>query len=142
MICVDSSVAAKWLFEEEYSDRADALLVRTLNAGEPIVIPPLLLSEVTNIIRQRMLADQLPLADASQKLAQLLALPFLVHTPEELYTEALMLADRFNLPATYDAHYLALARMQAAILWTDDRKLLHALADQLSFVSWIGDYPV
>ena len=54
MICVDASVAVKWLLNEERSDRARALYLAALLAGEPIVAPVLLPLEVTNILRQRM----------------------------------------------------------------------------------------
>ena len=53
MICVDASVAGKWLFPEEHSAQADALLRGALEQAEPIVAPPLLPSEVANIVRQR-----------------------------------------------------------------------------------------
>ena len=34
---------------------------------------------------------------------------------------------RFNLPATYDAHYLALAEWMEIDLWTADARLVNAL---------------
>jgi predicted nucleic acid-binding protein len=54
MIVVDASVAAKWILAEPHSDRAEALYNATLQAGEPIVAPGLLLFEITNILRRRM----------------------------------------------------------------------------------------
>jgi predicted nucleic acid-binding protein len=54
MICVDASVAVKWILNEENSDRANALYRAAMRTGETIVAPPLLPLEVTNILRQRM----------------------------------------------------------------------------------------
>ena len=34
---------------------------------------------------------------------------------------------RYNLPATYDAHYLALAEWMEIDLWTADTKLVNSL---------------
>ena|GEM_PF-3721782 len=54
MICVDASVAAKWLFPEEYSAQALSLVNHAAAAKERIIAPALLPIEITNIIRQRM----------------------------------------------------------------------------------------
>ncbi len=50
-------------------------------------------------------------------------------------------ADALGLPATYDAHYLALAEHLGCELWTDDQRLLRQVATSLPFVRWIGDHP-
>lgn len=140
MICADASVAAKWSFVEEYSGEARALLRDALAQQEPIVAPPLLPSEVANIIRQRMRQGQVQLDEARALLAQFLALPISLQTPQTLYDQSLVLADQHNLPAVYDAHYVALAELLGATLWTADQRLLRALGGRLPFVRWIGDY--
>jgi len=142
MICPDSSVAAKWLFAEEHSAQASALLRTALTAAEPIIAPPLLSSEVTNLIRQRMRQGELERAAARAVLARFLAIPISFQTPEMLYDRALVLADELNLPAVYAAHYVALAELLGATLWTADRRLLRALGGQLPFVRWIADYAI
>jgi predicted nucleic acid-binding protein len=140
MICVDSSVAAKWSFIEEYSAQARALLRVALEQREPIIAPPLLPSEVANVIRQRMRQGRLNLDGARTLLAQFLAVPLSLQAPEPLYDRALVLADAYNLPAVYDAHYVALAELHGATLWTADQRLLRALGGRLPFVRWIADY--
>ena len=140
MICADSSVAAKWSFVEEHSFQARALLRDALAQQDPIVAPPLLPSEVANVIRQRMRQGQVQLDEARALLAQFLALPISLQAPETLYERALVLADEHNLPAIYDAHYVALAELLGATLWTADRRLLRALGGRLPFVRWIAEY--
>jgi predicted nucleic acid-binding protein len=140
MICTDPSVAAKWSFVEEYSREARALLRDALARQEPIVAPPLLPCEVANVIRQRLRQGQVRLDEARALLAQFLALPISIQALEALYDRALVLADEHHLPAVYDAHYIALAKLLGATYWTADQRLLRALGGRLPFVHWIGDY--
>ena len=142
MICIDASVAAKWLLNEDYSDRAEALLNRALATPEPLVAPPLLPSEVANILRQRMQRGTLTLIEARALLAQFRAVPISLQAPETIYEQALVLADRYNLPAVYDSHYVVLAQLLGATLWTADEWLLNTLAGRLPFVQAIATYPL
>ncbi len=146
MICVDASLAAKWVFEEEHSQEARALYRDSLTASDRIVAPPLLPIEVTNIVRQRMRRVKPPtqaplsIAEAREALERFLALPVELELPRELHQAALELADARGLPAVYDAHYVALAQMLRCELWTADRNLAGAVQGKLPFVRWIGDY--
>lgn len=145
MICVDASVAAKWVFEEEYSRQAIALLDDCSKSRERIVAPPLLPVEVSNVIRQRMLRDGLALADAEGALDRFMAFPISVgpgtpHEQNAIHFRALQLAVECDLPAVYDAQYLALAETLGCALWTDDRRLLRLVGGKLDYVKWIADY--
>jgi predicted nucleic acid-binding protein len=142
VICVDASVAIKWVLNEERSDKARALYGAALEADELIVAPNLLPLEVTNILRQRMRGeDGLSLTEAARQLDVFLALRIEFHNPTGLHYQALVLADALGLPATYDAHYLALAEHLGCELWTDDQRLIRQVGSSLPFVRWIGDYP-
>ncbi len=140
MICVDASLAAKWLFPEEHSERALALAADSARGGQRMVGPTLLPIEVTNIVRQRMLRDSLSLDEAVGLLHQFFAFSVTIAAPTALQERALALAVAYNLPAVYDAHYVALADLLGCELWTSDRRLLRALGGKLPFVRWIGDY--
>jgi predicted nucleic acid-binding protein len=140
VIGVDASVAAKWIFIEEYRPQARALREGAVASGDPIVAPALLRFEVTNIVRQRMRRERLPLPLAQQRLNTFLAVPVRLLVPEGLHNRALSLAETFELPAAYDAHYLALAEEFGYTLWTDDQRLLNALRRRLPFVRWIAEY--
>ena len=50
------------------------------------------------------------------------------------------LAARFNRPAAYDAHYLALAEMMNCEFWTADRRLFNVVKDELPWVRWLGKH--
>jgi predicted nucleic acid-binding protein len=101
VICVDASVAVKWILEEERSDLAMALYNAVVHAGQSIAAPPLLPLEVTNILRQRMRTNpEVSLTDATEQLDDFLALPIDYHNPTGLHHQALVLADALGLPAT------------------------------------------
>lgn len=146
MICVDASVAAKWIFTEELAEPAEALYLRAITAGERIVAPPLLPIEITNIIRQRMRRSKEPeqvplsLSEAATALRLFLSFPVELTMPSELHRRALELSDTCGLPAVYDAHYLALAQMLDCEFWTADQKFVNALEGKHPFVRWLGDY--
>ncbi len=55
----------------------------------------------------------------------------------ELHRQALKIAQRYNLPATYDAHYLALAERLGIEFWTADRRLFNAVRSSLSWVNLV-----
>ncbi|MGH2533597.1 MAG: type II toxin-antitoxin system VapC family toxin [Thermomicrobiales bacterium] len=140
MIVVDTSVAVKWLFrEEEHTVESFALLAHEL-AGGSILAPPLLRSEVTNAIRQRLRRDHVTRDEALVSLDRFLSLPITITEPDDLYRQALFIAADYNLPAAYDAHFVALAQTHACDMWTADQRLLSQLDGRLSFVRWIVDY--
>jgi predicted nucleic acid-binding protein len=87
-----------------------------------------------------MRQEALPLPEARQWLAAFLAIPVTLRAPRTLYRLALEIAEQHDLPAAYDAHYVALAERLRCILWTDDQRLLRALSGRLPFVRPIADY--
>lgn len=140
MICVDSSVAAKWVLPEEHSEQALDLYQQVTQTGQEVVAPPLLPIEVCNILRQRIRRGLLTSEDATRTLDLFLEFPVRLAAPARPHSRALALADQYDLPAVYDAYYLSLAKELGVRLWTADRRLLRAIEGKLSFVSWIGDY--
>jgi predicted nucleic acid-binding protein len=140
VIAVDASLAAKWIFPEVYSDRALALADAAQRSAERLVAPPFLPIELSNIIRQRMRRESLRLGEALDLFRQYRRYRVVMVSPRGLTERALEIADAHGLPATYDAHYVALAEMIGCDLWTDDQRLLRNLAGNLPYVKWIGDY--
>ncbi len=113
----------------------------TILADEPIYAPPLLPIEVTNVLYQRVRSPgRMSRDEAAALLADFLAFPIVLHNPEGLHQRALALADAHGLPATYDAHYLAVAESLGCVFWTDDRRLCHALAGRLAFVRPLAEF--
>lgn len=50
------------------------------------------------------------------------------------------IAQRTNRPATYDAHYIALAQREGCELWTADERLYNGVHAVYPFVRWIGNW--
>jgi len=140
VIVLDASVAVKLVLAEPHSDKSLALVAACMQTAEPILAPPLLPFEVANVLRQRMLRQGLSLPDADRLMAEFLTFPVGLRAPPGLYQQALLVADTYNLPAAYDAHYIALAHELSCDLWTDDQRLINILRSRLSFVKGIGDY--
>jgi predicted nucleic acid-binding protein len=142
VICLDANVAVKLLLPEDYSDQARALMAAATVANDTIVVPVLLLSEVTNILRQRMRRGELTGERAQALLALFLALPFSVVSTTDLYHQALATAESYGIPSGYDAQYVALAQQTGSTLWTADSRLVNTLAGRLPFVQYIATYPL
>ena len=68
-----------------------------------------------------------------------LSLPIRLYTEINLHEPALELAERYVLPAAYDAHYLALAEHFDADFWTLDKKLIQAVGKHLPWVHLVKE---
>lgn len=108
--------------------------------GEPIVAPTLLPMEIANALRKQVVRKRMSHVDATSLLAIFDTLPIKIYPIPAQHRVALTTADRFGLPAVYDACYIALAQSFQCDCWTDDQSLLRTLAGRLPFVRWIGDY--
>lgn len=80
-------------------------------------------------------------AEAARILDLFLALPITIADLGDLHARALDIANRYGLPGTYDAHYIAIAEAYGCELWTDDQTLLNTLGTRAPFVRAIADYP-
>ena len=140
MICFDASLAGKWYWFEPEADKAQQVLDAALRRNEEIVEPHLLLSEMTNMVYQRIRKQAMSLAEARLVLAQIRTLPMTFAMPAELHDRAVVYAARFQIRAAYDAHYLALCDLMKATFWTADERLYNAVAGALPFVRRLADY--
>lgn len=104
------------------------------SGGQALAAPSLLYYEVTNGIYRYLRTKLLSAAAVRAALAAALALPIEVREVEGLHQAAFDLATRLNLPAAYDAHYLALAERLGAEFWTCDQRLVRAVQADLPWV--------
>lgn len=87
--------------------------------------PALLYFEVSNALYCYQMAEMMSLSSVSLALTAAFSLPIRLYGEEALHSLAIDLAERFSLPAVYDAHYLALAQHLGAEFWSSDRKLIN-----------------
>lgn len=136
-LCLDASVVIRRLTEpgnrlvHEHWDAWEAM-------GCQLVAPHLIRYEVTNAIHRLRQARALSNGAARDAMSLLLEMPIGLHFEEELHRGALDFAERFHLPAAYDAHYLALANRLGAELWTADRRLANTVQRHLPWVQLVG----
>ena len=141
-VVVDANLAVKWVLNEADSNIAMALLDEWNQSDFIMIAPALLTYEVTNALFQNIRKGLLNLTQAKNALEQALSLGIELEFLEEagLSEQALELAQKYNLPATYDAHYLALAEREDCDLWTADTKLWKAVQEKLPRVHLLANY--
>ena len=140
LVCVDAGVLIKLVMAEEDSDRADALWEQWKEDGVKVVAPALLLFELTSVLRKKVHRGLLEPEEGKRAFDTVHRLPVQVLAPSDLHRRAWELATRFNRPAAYDAHYLALAEMMNCEFWTADERLFNTVRDELSWVRWLGAF--
>jgi len=92
-----------------------------------LVAPSLLFYEVTNGLYQQEKNKYLSAETIWKSLEYSLDLPITLVNEKNLHLRAREIAVQYKLPATYDAHYLALAEWMDIELWTADMRLVKAV---------------
>ena len=112
--------------------------------GLTLIAPTLLAYEVANTLRQKVRAGKMSADDARAALAGVLSGGLVLDTLDQAQQavqseRALALANQFDLSATYDARYLALAEREGCEYWTADQRLWNAVKTHLPWVRWLGE---
>ena len=92
-------------------------------AGEDLVAPPLMWAEARSVLHEAAWRGEVASEDAQAALTSLEALPIRRRSPRGLGTEAWNVADELGWAKTYDAEYVALARLLRCKLVTVDLRL-------------------
>lgn len=133
-ICVDANVVVEVLSATSPSSFGD-LCDEWLRRRSVMTAPRLIRYELVNVINKSRRAKVISEATALDLMDAMLKLPIVLHDSKSMHTRALALAARFDLPATYDAHYLALAEELDCELWTADKRLARAVQPELAWVN-------
>lgn len=120
MLVIDATIA----FDASF----DARVFKRIGARE-LVGPPLLWSETTSALRQAAYRGAISEADAEAALSLFLSAPIERRSPRRLYEEAWVLAVELGWAKTYDAEYVALARLLKCPLLTLDARLKRRVTD-------------
>src|SRR5437667_8611184 len=108
-VVVDTSIAIKWVLNEEDSAVALALLDEWTKKKIAILAPVLLAYEATNTLYQNVRRGKITFDTAKQGLTKVILAGLELDFSQDpaLGIRAIELANSFNLLATYDAYYLA-----------------------------------
>jgi len=97
-------------------------------ADHDLVAPPLMWSEVVSTLREHAWRGDVSADQASASLAALMAAPIRKRAPRNLHAEAWLIAEQLGWAKTYDAEYVALARLLSCRLLTRDDRLRRGAA--------------
>ena len=139
---VDASLAVKWVIPEDNSAEADTLLQDWQNRSSRRVVPSLFACEVGNVLYKRMLKQTLTLVQAQGNLEAIMSEVIVLDFEPKTAKRGLELAQAFARPASYDAHYLALAEHLGCELWTADQKFWNTTKGTFKWVRWVGEIVV
>ncbi len=95
--------------------------------------PPLILSESLAVLHQMRWRGDIPEDVTALALERRSEMPVRIEHPSALSAEAWRIADDFGWAKTYDAEYVALAKLNECRLVTVDARLRRG-ADRLGFV--------
>jgi predicted nucleic acid-binding protein len=123
-VVVDASVALRWCFQLNKSDRAEELL----QSGHHLVAPDLVIAEVTNAAWKFVIFDRMAPESAVSAVREIVKAFEELVPMSSLRDRALAIAIELRHPA-YDCFYLALAERSTAPLVTADERLIRRCAD-------------
>jgi len=143
-VVVDTSIVLKWVLVEPDSPVARALLTEWISKEMIILAPKLLSYEVSNSLYRKARKGEITLDAAKLGISKILSTGLELDSSDSsvLSIRAMEIADRFDLPATYDAHYVALAEREKCEFWTADTRLWRSVQGKIDWVRNLGDHNI
>jgi predicted nucleic acid-binding protein len=126
-VVIDASVMLKLLLPEQGSDAVHGLWREWIERDAEITAPFLLAYEVVSVLRNKVFRRELAPEAGDAAIAAFLTQEVSLLHPHGIEETTWALARRWNLPAAYDAAYLALAEVTGSELWTADRRFAASL---------------
>ena len=120
---VDTSIAVKWVVEENDSREANTLRESWRGRGLQASAPDLLTREFNSALFGKVKARGMTLNEAVDALARWERLDVVIYSSDPFHRRALELAVFVNHDEVYDLYFLALAENLNCELWTADQRL-------------------
>lgn len=138
-ICIDASLALKWVLPEVYTDRVQELLRDWITKGFTLIAPTLFIFEVTSTLRNKVHRQVITKEEGFSALNQIghgrIELIFSLNLAERSWR----ISEDLGLPTAYDAFYLALAEEEGCEFWTADENLVNILKKhKVHWAKWVG----
>ena len=121
-VVVDTSIAVKWVAEEEDSQQARDLIDSWRDQGLQASAPDLLVREFNSALFGKVRALRMDLDEAFDALARFESLDIVIYDSSPFHRRALELALFINHDEVYDLYFLALAESLDCELWTADQR--------------------
>lgn len=136
LLVLDTSVLLKWFKEEKYSEISIEIKEGFVEGAHEIVIPDLVLYEITNAMRYSEAFDP----ELTKKfLDSFIDLGIDIVTPtHNLLNSAIDLSDQYEV-TLYDAIFLSLAKLIDGVFITADEKLYEKVKG-LQFTEFISGF--
>jgi len=140
-VCVDASLAVKWVVKESYDEEALALLEKWRIGKVELIAPAFFEVEVDSIIRKKVAVRKTLTESEGDAAFELLRhLPIKIQSLPNQRQRAWELAKELAQSTIYDTTYLALAELSGCEFWTADKRLYNSVKNKLHFVKWLGEY--
>lgn len=139
-VCIDASLALKWVLPEIYTDEAQGLLYDWLKKGLTLIAPTLFIFEVASALRNKVHRQIITQEEGFSALNQIRhGRVELIFSPN-LVERAWRILEGLRLPTAYNAFYLALAEEEGCEFWTADENLVNILnKHKIHWTKWIGN---
>jgi predicted nucleic acid-binding protein len=135
-VCCDANTVVRFV-TDPHATAVQELWSEWRRVQAPVVAPMLLRFEVTNAVHRVAKRDKLSLTQASAILDSALNIPIRFIDRVDIHMRALALSRELNLPAAYDAHYLALAELEGIELFTSNHRLYNNARHRYSWIRLI-----
>ncbi|MBP0030420.1 type II toxin-antitoxin system VapC family toxin [Roseofilum sp. Guam] len=136
-ICMDANFAVRLVNSKSDNDPWIVLWEEWQAADKQIIAPTLFYYEITNAMYRMGRAGQLQEDEVQTALEDVFNLRISIKSDLQLHFQAVALAKQFDLPAAYDAHYLALAQDYEARFYTGDKRLFNQVHGKFSDIVWV-----
>jgi len=138
--CPDASLVIRFLLNRGNADAPIVLLWRDwFQANHQLIVPSLFFYEVSNALFQYVRHGRMDTQTVIEAMQEVSRFNLQIYRDDLLHYRAVQLAGQLSLPATYDAHYLALSERLGAEFWTLDGKLVDKVKTKLPWVHlWKG----
>ena len=139
-IVVDVGLPLALYVPEVGTDAVQSLFAIWAEQGNELLAPDLWKYEATSVVHKDVVQHRLTEDEGRETIDRILALPIHSVQPAGLHQRAFRLASDLHLVANsgYDAHYLAIAEMENADMWTLDKRLYKAVHTRLPWVHLVG----
>lgn len=140
-IVTDASLIASLFFPLPHSDQSARRIASWKREGMILYVPTLLLYEMSAVFYQAIAAGYIKHKQVPDLADRLLQLGLELIPPSlAIQEEALRYSELLGHSNTYDAHFLAVAKQQGALLWTANSQLAkEAKKAGIDWVRFVGD---